>query len=445
MSQDGCNREELVTKLHEYGTYHALQLTQYALEAHLLYEHLKLSAFLVDDGGNDDNNEYRLQQLCDLLTQSSFSWRRCPAEILMLLVDTTERCVQSTRICRTLGELRNTLRIFCSDEIDPKVGEYFPTPQGTNPQQGLLVPLQWAYTDTDKLNEQLETLTEREKMSSSSLSDYFQTKNSDVSSTVEQIFLSSVTETTLETREEESIQHDSEGNKSKDSSLHQLKRDVERDEFVINGQHVLGGTVHFEGIMQTLTEHTLRNLQYIYKGSLSDTKTDEQLKQSLFHILRVANRTTSGGDSFDTANKLIINSERFCLIPDSEAASPISIMIDFGPVELIDKQAYWSSGLRYIIECTTAYRVGVIDDPEEINKEDTRIRGQLLPWSRKGAPSKSGQTMSSLRLSCTYRRYIFLPLSVAARPVTPTNCIDNGGHVHFTVQHINSSNNTSNS
>eukprot|EP01138_Halocafeteria_seosinensis_P008985 gb/GECG01009184.1/.p1 GENE.gb/GECG01009184.1/~~gb/GECG01009184.1/.p1 ORF type:complete len:446 (+),score=51.67 gb/GECG01009184.1/:1-1338(+) len=445
METNGQNEDELQSQLSEYNEYHLLQLTLLALEAHTLHEDCKLASYLearqqyergqhdresdVEEPSVDDRKITRLQQLHDALLSSSLAWKQCPAEAIQFLIEIAERCLQSSRICSTITELRNTLRVFCSGEIDPKIAKYFPTldSRTDRPSSGLLVPLEWVYGNKRELGQRLDNLKEIEQSGVRGFPSIFYIENPDKYETVENA-LSSCSAREAADGSEETSENNRQDDTCKDNSDQQLRRDIERDEFQINGSHVSGGTVHFEGVVTTLKDTIESVLCIFYNQQINDRPNMDSLVRE---ILRIANRTKSGGDSFDSANRLFINSDHFCLMPDSVAAPPIRIHVDFGPTEFFDQEPMWTGGLRFSIECITVYRVGQIDDPEETNEDASEyVRGQLLPWSRR----VNAKPLSNLRLTCVYRRYLYSPFSVASGKPMLHNCIDDGGHVHFILQ-----------
>lgn len=95
---------------------------------------------------------------------------------------------------------------------------------------------------------------------------------------------------------------------SKDASLHQIKRDVERDSFTVNGGPLIKGSEStFTGVVSTLVESIRSTLRTSYPQEpppplFDDTAT---LTALCTEVLRRGNRTASGGDAFDAARGVL--------------------------------------------------------------------------------------------------------------------------------------------
>jgi len=87
---------------------------------------------------------------------------------------------------------------------------------------------------------------------------------------------------------------------AKDGSTHQQVRDVERDTFLINGQLLQGSSVGFSGVLQACVEAASGAIK-LEAASTTAPATHAGLSAAMAQCLRIANRTSSGGDAFEAA------------------------------------------------------------------------------------------------------------------------------------------------
>lgn len=121
-----------------------------------------------------------------------------------------------------------------------------------------------------------------------------------------------------------------------DGSDFQARRDAERDRFVINGVELEGASVGFDGLLlrvASLLAEGAREVEGRERGGTSEG--EDSLTASSFvplarRIVRLVNRTRSGGDALDAVLRLVAPPSLALLVPDSVAAPPLSIHIDVG-------------------------------------------------------------------------------------------------------------------
>ena len=88
---------------------------------------------------------------------------------------------------------------------------------------------------------------------------------------------------------------------AKDGSTHQQVRDVERDTFLINGQLLQGSSAGFSGVLQACMEAASEALPLTAAATAAAPATHAGLSAAMAQCLRIANRTSSGGDAFEAA------------------------------------------------------------------------------------------------------------------------------------------------
>ena len=114
---------------------------------------------------------------------------------------------------------------------------------------------------------------------------------------------------------------------ARDSSVHQSRRDVERDRYVCNGTELAGAEIGFDGVVQQIAGEILLKA----RGSkLVPALTEKNAKEFAMEVLLACNRTQSGGDSYDLLEQLLVGAmtSDIILVPDSESAPPLTIAVD---------------------------------------------------------------------------------------------------------------------
>mmetsp|Transcript_10959 Transcript_10959/g.10595 ORF Transcript_10959/g.10595 Transcript_10959/m.10595 type:complete len:360 (+) Transcript_10959:61-1140(+) len=112
---------------------------------------------------------------------------------------------------------------------------------------------------------------------------------------------------------------------SKDAGLKQLRRDVERDKFVINDVQLNGSEKHLEGICDNLVQCC--NSALLKCCLLPISKEVEN--HIAYEVLQKACRTNSGGIAYQCLQYLI-DSSSVVIVPVSTLAQPLSINVSIG-------------------------------------------------------------------------------------------------------------------
>lgn len=159
---------------------------------------------------------------------------------------------------------------------------------------------------------------------------------------------------------------------SKDGSLKQLQRDIERDCLFINGVQIIGSI----GLDEVIAEMG-RTIDTAFATCHLPPLPEEVRNEFSLSSLRKAARTNSGGQSFQALQSIIPSSHQ--LVPLSSLASPLRILISLGSQKgRANKVSTTHSliGLIAIIQTTTVFSIESIEHHGSENhsvKEGTSI------------------------------------------------------------------------
>ena len=151
---------------------------------------------------------------------------------------------------------------------------------------------------------------------------------------------------------------------SADTSFKQLKRDIERDCFILNGAYMSGSKLGANAILTSMSSFIEDIVQECFNQSTPKMETAAFCECAL----RSAARTNSGGNTFQILQRCI-NPTTVMIIPDSKRASPLRIHISIAcNVDL--KQV----GICCTVECSTVFSLcdRVESDKEEIFDQGCR-------------------------------------------------------------------------
>jgi hypothetical protein len=133
---------------------------------------------------------------------------------------------------------------------------------------------------------------------------------------------------------------------NQDDAMKQDIKDVERDAFIVNGCYVKGAS-GYEAVLATVADALLDE-----DASLGPETAHDMAIQ----IIRLANRTQSGGDSYEAVVRLLGCPALVVIVADSELAPPITITIGVG-----NHGGYWGCGAT--VSAATVYRILDADAP----------------------------------------------------------------------------------
>jgi hypothetical protein len=145
-------------------------------------------------------------------------------------------------------------------------------------------------------------------------------------------------------------------------SLKQLRKDVERDRFVINGVPLLGSEKGLEGVSNAITECCVRALAQCCLQPME--KGVEDL--IAIEVLSKASRTNSGGVAYQCLHYLV-KPTSINIVPVSTLAKPLNINISVG--SFVDSKASGNGqhnnwGLICRVDCSTFF---TLKSTEETN------------------------------------------------------------------------------
>ena len=166
----------------------------------------------------------------------------------------------------------------------------------------------------------------------------------------------------------------------KDAAIKQIKKDVERDSFIINGTPVSGAKLGLDGVSQMISDFIVKLLDSLSLQIIPEP----DLSRICIEILRTASRTNSGGIVLDVLNELLDMSNT-SVVPNSKLSSAADIEISVDQINsnsclrsngghrvaAFDNQYTRSLepmlGLRIDIFCSTVFSTGAdSDEPVDV-------------------------------------------------------------------------------
>lgn len=191
---------------------------------------------------------------------------------------------------------------------------------------------------------------------------------------------------------------------SSDGSFKQLKRDVERDSFIINDTFMSGPRVG--------TEFILCNISDLVNFFLSESSvahfSKNNLKALSEYVLRVACRTNSGGATFLTLQK-IIDPTTAMILPDSRRAAPLRIDIYLGDRYSSccggAERNIFEYGIVLSVKCSTSFLLEPCDaDSEPSYSNSNAVDGVYENISFCDLDTKSGIRVRNLSEMVMFQR-----------------------------------------
>ena len=196
-------------------------------------------------------------------------------------------------------------------------------------------------------------------------------------------------------------------NSSKDSSLKQLKRDLERDKVSINGLRISGSEVGMDSIVKIIEKKIMEILRVAQFPPIEKAV----LKSLVMEILRKGSRTNSGYLCYENIQQMI-DETKTMLVPLSTLAKPIAISLSIGG---LSETSHW--GLLCSISCLSFFHVvSSAEHPSDgtEGQEKVVIVGvyeQVLLLKLNVGSKYSAVDMSSLmgKSSVTIQRHVITP------------------------------------
>lgn len=111
----------------------------------------------------------------------------------------------------------------------------------------------------------------------------------------------------------------------KDSSLKQLKKDIERDKLIVNGRNITGSDAKLEGCFAAIGD----SIDQVLRECNLPPLAPEGKELLIFCLLRNISRTHSGGVTFQALQSMI-DIDSTLIIPVSSMALPLRIFLSVG-------------------------------------------------------------------------------------------------------------------
>lgn len=191
---------------------------------------------------------------------------------------------------------------------------------------------------------------------------------------------------------------------SADVSYKQLKRDVERDSFILNGSYLSGARLGTEQILIAMG-----SLVQLFSLEAFGTAVPQSTLISLCQrILRTACRTNSGGATFLKLQESVDTSATL-IVPDSKCAAPLQIHISVGNSDVCTKGASEtvSQGIICMVQCATSFSLctGNHEDNSSRTCTDSKIEGfyECVLFYDVSSAARTSDPVSTLKESVTFR------------------------------------------
>ena len=170
--------------------------------------------------------------------------------------------------------------------------------------------------------------------------------------------------------------------------LAQDQKDLQRDTIEINGLLHDGSiepyTIILQHIVNICNQEKSRNCQLSISKETTPSPSASSLSSFATMIIRFANRTCSGGDSFDVIHEMIQNQNYSIVMPSStHVQKPLKVTITVGPYYVknnekrnnsdtsdisdnsndVIENGTWYYGLRAVVQASLVYTVCDTQDP----------------------------------------------------------------------------------
>ena len=189
-------------------------------------------------------------------------------------------------------------------------------------------------------------------------------------------------------------------------------KDLQRDEICINGQVVQGSVVGYAGIVRLFVENLRKIHAQLWPHHVSSQPTThEEFERLAKRALHLANRTQSGGSTYEVLDRTLRHADFSLVRPHSSCpTTPLAIMIEPGAyrVNLHDDnddddddenhpssspRHHWAMGTRVTIEATGHYLLCDAQDPtiefhsvKAVYSTHLALSLSTSPYSRRGTP-----------------------------------------------------------
>jgi hypothetical protein len=121
---------------------------------------------------------------------------------------------------------------------------------------------------------------------------------------------------------------------SKDTSLKQLQRDVERDRYLVNGQLLVGADGGLDGVLANVAKVMNTVVTECDLKRLDKSITDKMC----ISLLKKASRTNSGGLAYSALQTIVGPDSGFIIVPESQMAPPLLVRVSIARFTGKDKE-----------------------------------------------------------------------------------------------------------
>lgn len=143
-----------------------------------------------------------------------------------------------------------------------------------------------------------------------------------------------------------------------ESEEYQDGKDLQRDQICINGELIQGKEGGYDYIVGKVVNELHRIASNVSERFV--VENHETFLALAKRILHVANRTQSGGASYEMLDHVLRHPSYSILRPNSKDATPLDVTIDLGPY-MFEKG--WAWGFRVSVEAHTSYAICDATDP----------------------------------------------------------------------------------
>lgn len=135
-------------------------------------------------------------------------------------------------------------------------------------------------------------------------------------------------------------------------------KDLQRDQICINGKLLRGREGGYDQIVTNFVHELHRLASDVSDRFVADNQ--DTFVALAKRILHVANRTQSGGVSYEMLDRVLRHPSWSILRPNSKEAMPLKVDIDVGPYK---HEKGWAWGFRISVQAHTAYAICDSMDP----------------------------------------------------------------------------------
>jgi hypothetical protein len=148
-------------------------------------------------------------------------------------------------------------------------------------------------------------------------------------------------------------------NTAKDSSMKQIKKDIERDSLTVNNICFQGSAVGVDFVQSAIRDSISSLIQDAHLGVLPSSV----LKSLCYTILQTSSRTNCGGAVFEALLQ-VLDTSTVQVVPIALKSTPATVDISFGQSFEVSDRNVQEWGLRVNINCSTVFAVGAITQSE---------------------------------------------------------------------------------